>query len=68
VSVYQNGSATTLRSVRTIVAATNSEVVNVAGILNVNAGDYMEVFVEQSSGGALNADTNPRFSGFFLRS
>jgi hypothetical protein len=67
VTVYQNGSATTLRSVRTIVAATNSEVVNIAGLLSVNAGDYLQVFVEQSSGGALNADVNPRFTGNFLR-
>ena len=66
VTIYQNGSPTTLRSVRSVVAATNSEVVNVAGLLSLNAGDYLQVFVEQSSGGALNADVNPRFTGHFV--
>jgi hypothetical protein len=68
VTIYQNGSSTGIRGVRSIVAATNSEVINITGYANVNATDYIEVYVEQSSGGSLNTDINARFSGSFVRS
>jgi hypothetical protein len=64
--IRKNGSAVNYAFFQATAGVANSPVYPMSYTLNLSAADYLELFAYQSSGGALNVDTNSRFQVQFL--